>query len=246
MSFKAYNELAWVDEILTDQESYQVETSVYINQIKKPINKDNITILHLGCGAGGHDYHFKKKFEVTGLDISPGMLEIARRVNPEVDYHLGDMRDFEFARCFDVVIIPDSIAYMSNLIDLRKVLVNAKKHLLTGGVIIIVANIKDNFRNSNFVYTGQTGDIDVTLFENNHIISASSYEATLFYLIRQGTEKNIYVETHTLGLFSYQEWLDLLTDMDLEISEFDMNHLYDEFLKDDGEYNLKVFVCKKR
>ncbi len=242
MSFKAYNELAWVDEILTDQESYRTETSVYINQIKKRIHKDKITMLHLGSGAGGHDYHFKKEFEVTGLDISPGMLEIARSVNPEIDYHLGDMRDFEFDRYFDVVIIPDSIAYMSNLMDLRKVLGNAKKHLLTGGMIIIVANVKEGFQNNNFVYTGKTEDIDVTLFENNHIISDSNYEATLFYLIRIGEEKNVYVETHTLGLFRYQEWLDVFKEFGFIVEELDMNHLYDDYLLDDGEYNLKVFI----
>lgn len=41
-------------------------------------------MLHLGCGAGGHDFHFNQHFAVTGVDLSDGMLELAKKRNPEV------------------------------------------------------------------------------------------------------------------------------------------------------------------
>jgi len=40
--------------------------------------------------------------------------------------------------------------------------------LKPGGVLLIVANIKEEFRENNFVYTGSKGDVEVTIFENNY------------------------------------------------------------------------------
>jgi SAM-dependent methyltransferase len=245
MGFKAYNELAWVDEILGTKESYQEEANVYIQEILKVLDKEDISMLHLGCGAGGHDYHFKQVFKVTGVDISPGMLERAILLNPEVDYLLKDMRDFKIEKKYDVVIIPDSIAYMTSLEDLRKTISNANQHLMPGGLLIIVANIKEDFKENNFVYTGKKDDTHITLFENNHQISSSNYEATLFYLIRQGNKKRVYQETHLLGLFTRLEWINIFDEYSFMVNELDMNHLYNQYLLEDSDYFLKVFILQK-
>ena len=245
MGFKAYNELAWVDEILGTKESYQEEANVYIQEILKVLDKEDISMLHLGCGAGGHDYHFKQVFKVTGVDISPGMLERAILLNPEVDYLLKDMRDFKIEKKYDVVIIPDSRAYMTSLEDLRKTISNANQHLMPGGLLIIVANIKEDFKENNFVYTGKKDDTHITLFENNHQISSSNYEATLFYLIRQGNKKRVYQETHLLGLFTRLEWINIFDEYSFMVNELDMNHLYNQYLLEDSDYFLKVFILQK-
>jgi trans-aconitate methyltransferase len=36
-------------------------------------------------------------FQVTGLDLSPTMLDLAATLNPECDFVKGDMRDFSSA-----------------------------------------------------------------------------------------------------------------------------------------------------
>jgi len=66
VDWKAYNELAWTDTILASPENYQEEASFYIKILKKNMSKHPATMLHLGCGAGGHDFHFKKHFKLTG------------------------------------------------------------------------------------------------------------------------------------------------------------------------------------
>jgi len=48
--------------------------------------------LDVACGTG----HFLSKFPQAaraGLDVSPDMLEIARKANPGVTFHQGDFRD---------------------------------------------------------------------------------------------------------------------------------------------------------
>ena len=125
MNWMAYNKLAWTDDILAPPETYEEETLIYVEAIKSRISVQNVTMLHLGCGAGGHDFHFKKHFSVTGADISEGMLALAKKRNPEVTYVKGDMRTIDLNRKFDVVVIPDSIMYMTTLEDLKKTIMNA-------------------------------------------------------------------------------------------------------------------------
>lgn len=86
--------------------------------------------------------------------------------------------------------------------------------------------------------------IHITVFENNHIISDTTYEATIVYLIRQNSKQNIYHEVHTLGLFSYNDWLTILKENNLKADEIQMNHLYDKYLLEDRQYKLKIFAGK--
>jgi SAM-dependent methyltransferase len=199
-------------------------------------------MLHLGCGAGGHDYHFKKHFQITGIDISEGMLGIAGETNPEVKYIQADMRTVHLSRKFDAVIIPDSIMYMTTLADLKKAISNSVRHLKPGGVFLVTTHMKEDFQNNNFAYSGENKDIHITVFENNHIVSDTTYEATIVYLIRQKGKLHIYNEIHTLGLFPYIDWLKIFKDNNLKIDEFKIDHLYDKYLLEDGRYKLKIFT----
>lgn len=242
LNWKVYNELAWTENILAGPESYKDEAMTYIKAIKRYISILSPTMLHFGCGAGGHDFHFKKHFEVSGVDLSDGMLNLAKMRNPEVKYINGDMRTVDLKKKFDIVIIPDSIAYMTTFEDLLVAMENAVSHINPKGVILIVAHMKEDFMNNNFVYTGTDNNTHITVFDNNHIISESTYEATMIYLIWANSEKTIYHETHTLGLFTYDQWMNIFTKCGLIMDEMNLNDLYDKYLLDKGEYKLKLFV----
>ncbi len=242
MNGKSYNELAWTESIIAGPETYQKEALWYVNLLSRDITKTPAKMLHLGCGAGGYDYHFKKYFLITGVDLSEEMLKIAKRRNSEVTYLKGDMRTVSLGEKFDVVIIPDSIMYMTSIADLNKTISNAVHHLKPGGIFLVVTHLKEDFQENNFVYTGKREDIHITLFENNHIVSENTYEASLIYLIRQGGKLNIYHEVHTLGLFSHNTWMDIFKRNHLEVSEINLDHLYDKYLLGEGQYRLKVFT----
>jgi ubiquinone/menaquinone biosynthesis C-methylase UbiE len=55
-------------------------------------------IVDVGCGTGGHALRLAKLgYEVTGIDISPTMLEIARQKNKDgkIKFIRGDMRKLD-------------------------------------------------------------------------------------------------------------------------------------------------------
>jgi SAM-dependent methyltransferase len=245
--WRAYSELAWTEPIIAPPEEYVEETELFSKIIKEHSKIKPKTLLHLGCGAGGNDYTFKKHFKVTGVDISEDMLEIARNYNPEVTYLHGDMRTVKLYECFDVVAIPDSIGYMTTVEDLKSAIITAYNHLKPGGVLLIVANIKEEFTENNFVYTGSKGDVEITVFENNYIPDPdrTTYEATVIYLIRHKGKLEIHTDCHIIGLFKLDTWLDLLKEAGLEVKQVKIEHSYDRFVLGEGKYPLLMFICVK-
>lgn len=243
----SYSDLAWTESIITSPGDYADETGFYVNIIKENSEIETKTLLHLGCGAGGNDYIFKNHFKVTGVDISEEMLGIAKKINPEVNYLHGDMRSIDLKECFDAVAVPDSIDYMATLPELEIAIGTACKHLKPGGVLLIVAKTREEFRENNFCYTGAKDDVEITIFENNYIPKPyrSTYEATLVYLIRKEGKLSIYTDWHTLGLFSQTVWLSLIRGAGLEVKQMRLDGAYDRFILGEGEYPMQVFVGVK-
>ncbi|MFC2052387.1 class I SAM-dependent DNA methyltransferase [Chloroflexota bacterium] len=244
----AYSNLAWTEHIIAPPDEYAEETELLVNTIKQHSIIEVKTLLHLGCGAGGNDYTFKRHFKVTGVDICENMLEIARDLNPEAVYHQGDMRTIELGECFDAVVAPESIDYMRTKNGLYSAMMTAQKHLKPGAVFLVVANTAERFNQNNFVYTGSRGGIEITLFENNHkpVYPGTTYEATLIYLIRHKGKLEIYNDRHILGLFKLETWLDLFKKAGFNtINQSSMDHTYDRFIVGEGKYPRSMFVCRK-
>lgn len=242
MSWKVYNELAWTDALLSSADDYQYETDMYVQWLKEYAERPLENVLHLGCGAGGHDMFFKRFFNVTGVDVSDGMIKEAEKTNPEVNYMKGDMRSLDLAEKFDAVVIPDSIMYQAEIEDVERTIQTAVDHLLPGGCLLIVTHTKEQFQNNQFSYTGFDDKTHITLFEDNFIVSESTYEAVFVYLIRQNNELSIYEEVHTLGIFPKNDWLQLFKRHHMQVIVKALTDLYDSYLQNDGEYPLSVMI----
>jgi ubiquinone/menaquinone biosynthesis C-methylase UbiE len=79
-------------------------------------------VLDLGCGTGIVARLLRERLggaaRIVGLDINPGMLAVARRIAPELDWQQGDAAALPFGdRSFDVVLsqqmlqfVPDKVA----------------------------------------------------------------------------------------------------------------------------------------
>jgi SAM-dependent methyltransferase len=243
----SYGDLAWTESIIAPPEHYTELADIYVKFIRDHAGTGARSLLHLGCGAGGLDHTFKRHFAVTGVDLSPAMLEIARQVNPEITYLQGDMRSIDLAQRFDVVAIPDSIDYMVTLADLRSAITTSARHLEPGGVLLVVGKLREEFRDNNFCYTGAKGGVEITIFENNHVSrhDPSTYQATLVYLVRQHDELSIHTDCHTLGLFSRAEWLEVFGSAGLEVQLTRLDGVYEPFILNEGEYPMQVLVGVK-
>jgi SAM-dependent methyltransferase len=74
-------------------------------------------VLDVGCGTGVLAREAAVRVgpsgRVTGLDLNEGMLAVARRLRPEIDWRKGDALDLPFAeRAFDVVVSQFALMFL--------------------------------------------------------------------------------------------------------------------------------------
>ena len=184
------------------------------------------TLLHLGCGGGHLDFTLKKYFQITGVDLSEGMLSLASRLNPEVAYLPGDMRTIRLAEQFDAVIIADSINYMLSVNDLKSGFKTAYEHLRPGGIFCTYAEMtRENFKQNKTECTLHQGNgIEVAFIENAYDPDAadSTYEYNFIYLIRERGKLRIERDQHRMGIFDLETWRSTLKETGFQVAEVDI------------------------
>jgi SAM-dependent methyltransferase len=102
--------------------------------------KTRRTALDVGCGSGGRmiDRLPSAGFQVTGLDVSRGMLDRARARHPSVESVHDDVAEWTPPRAYDLVLAWDSIfhlPYASHTLVLGKLC----GCLADGGVLLFTA-----------------------------------------------------------------------------------------------------------
>jgi len=138
--------LYFYSESLTDE-----RTDLEVDALVRLLNLDRPKkILDLACGFGRHTNRLAKfGHEMTGVDITPGFLELARHAALEqgvkVRYLQNDMRTIKFDNEFDcVLLLFTAFGYFSDEENLQ-VLVNAKNALIPGGALIFDISNRDTF-----------------------------------------------------------------------------------------------------
>lgn len=117
------------------------QKAVFLKSLIKKRSPTATTLLELACGTGAVLRHFAGDFDVCGLDLSAGMLSVARKRLPKVPLFRQDIRKFSVPRSFDVILcVYDSINHLSNFNDWRKVFARVKHHLNERGVFIFDVN----------------------------------------------------------------------------------------------------------
>lgn len=72
------------------------------------------SVLEVGCGTGHLLSHLRPSRGI-GIDISPGMIGIAKEMNPEFEFHVMDAEDMKLNEKFDFIIMSDTIGYLEDV-----------------------------------------------------------------------------------------------------------------------------------
>ncbi|MGP6147029.1 class I SAM-dependent methyltransferase [Jeotgalibaca sp. A122] len=96
-------------------------------------------VLELAVGTGRIAIPLAERgFQVTGMDISEGMLQELHKKSDRVKTLVGDMRNVAVDAQFDLVyLIFNGITYALTLDDQVATIQNAARHLRSGGVLVI-------------------------------------------------------------------------------------------------------------
>ncbi|MGC1419707.1 MAG: class I SAM-dependent methyltransferase [Acidimicrobiales bacterium] len=105
------------------------------------------SVLELGCGTGAILAGLGSGFAVTGLDLSPEMLDYATRRCPSARLHLGDMTSFSLSEKFDVVLcVFDTLNHVETFVGWQSVFEGVRHHLHAHGIFIFDVNTLGRLR----------------------------------------------------------------------------------------------------
>ena len=234
MNLQLYNELAGWWPVFSPPRAYRREATHFGRVLRKATKPPPRTLLELGSGGGNSASYLKSQFEMTLVDISPRMLRVSRRLNPECRHVKGDMRTLRLGRLFDAVFVHDAICHMTTESDLLAVIQTAFEHCRPGGAALFVPDFVRETLTEGTDEGGsdaEHGSVRFLQWVLDPDPTDTTYDVDFAVLIRDG-EGRVRVEHdhHVLGIFPRKRWLQLLRDVGFKARVIRHERLRDAFL----------------
>jgi SAM-dependent methyltransferase len=235
---KLYDELADWWPLFSAVEDYAEEAAFFTRVLNDACQPPPRTVLELGSGGGNNASHMKRSFAMTLVDPSQQMLGVSRKLNPECEHRLGDMRTLDLGRTFDAVFVHDAVMYMTSAADLNAAMRTAYRHCRPGGVALFVPDcVRETFASetSHGGHDGADGrslrylewtvdpDPNDTKFRTDYIVA----------MRERGGEVRVLHDSHLEGLFPRADWMRMLREVGFEPSTLT------------DEWGRELFVAKR-
>jgi ubiquinone/menaquinone biosynthesis C-methylase UbiE len=130
------------------------------------------TVADVGCGAGRVTAHLRQLgVDAFGIDLSPGMIEVARRDYPGVLFEVGSMTDLGLADAsmtglvawYSLIHVPDD--------EIRAVLAHFRRVLCPGGPLLLSFHVGDESTLKTQGYGGHAMRIYVHRRQHDQMIA---------------------------------------------------------------------------
>jgi SAM-dependent methyltransferase len=147
-------------------------------------------VADVGCGPGHiARYLHDRGISVVGIDLSEGMVSCAARLNPGLDFRVGDMRDLPLpsASLAGLVAFYSIVHFAPH--DLRDVMRSLRRVLTPGGLALVAFHIGNETVHLDELF-GAPVDLDFRFHDPRIVIDAMRREglATLEHVEREPYE----------------------------------------------------------
>ena len=137
------------------------------DKFSKLISNPKASVLEIGCGPGNISKYLLTKnpvLKIKAIDISPNMIDLARKNNPTAEFVIMDSREIaNLNDKFDAIICGFCIPYLSES-DCLKLISDSEK-LLNNFGILYISFVAGNYENSGY-QTGSHGDRTYFYYHN--------------------------------------------------------------------------------
>ncbi|MBZ9626236.1 class I SAM-dependent methyltransferase [Clostridium sp. FP2] len=215
-------------------------SSKYTDLISNVIETYNLnvhSILDVACGTGILASElYSRNFEVSGIDISEDMINVARKNAKGINFHVADISDFTFDKRFQMITCAfDSINYLTCDVKMEKTLRNILLHLDDNGVFIFDINTPTLYEERHFGIIDRSFDEikfkQILEYDKEHKIGKTIFDF--------GNNES---ETHIQKAYSVDEM-----DKFLLKSGFEIINRYKDFnLSPIDDKAYKIFYVVKR
>lgn len=209
--------------------------------------KGKCDILELGCGTGRFSRILAADgYSVTGLDLSENMINMAKKnkFDIPVQYYVGDMRNFELNKKYDVVVsVCDSVNYLLNEDELESTFLSVKKHLKSNGLFIFDLKTESYYEKlGDNIFSDEIEKVQY-FWENDYDKETRNNNYYISFFVKKGWLYRKIVEEHIQHAFIHDEIENAALRAGLRIRDImyiDMKKEAD-FNKDRVYYILEVF-----
>ena len=231
---KLYDELADWWPVFSDPAHYRAEVAHFGRVLRGSTRPAPRTLLELGSGGGNSALHLKKRFAMTLVDISPRMLRVSRKANPECEHVRGDIRTVRLGRTFDAVYVHDAICHMTTERDLKAVMRTAYEHCRPGGAALFVPDFVRETFEEGVDHGGSDSErgsvrflqwiVDPNPRDNTYVV-----DFAILMRDRRGRVRVAH-DRHLLGLFPRARWLRLLREVGFKPRVLSDSEIRDAFV----------------
>lgn len=132
-------------------------------------------VVDVGCGPGRITAHLRDLgLDASGIDLSPVMVELARKERPDMRFEVGSMTDLALsdgsvaglAAWYSIIHVPDD--------DLDSVLIEFRRVLRPGGLLLLGFHVGDTSRLKTEGYGGHPMRVYVHRRQPHHVAARLS------------------------------------------------------------------------
>ena len=218
--YDGFFEQEWLDEIaLAREQERTAQEAEFI--VEKLALEPGAHVLDLACGHGRITLELARRgYRVTGLDLSPRSLELAReaaeREDLEIEWIQADMRDVPEGATFDAVVnVFTSFGYFEEEGENERVLAVVARVLRPGGALLIetinLLGLAGRYRDRRWE-TLETG----TLYLDEHEFDflAGRNRARWIFIRPDGTRSEL---VHSVRIYTPHELVSMIERAGLQV-----------------------------
>jgi SAM-dependent methyltransferase len=178
-------------------------------------------LLILACGTGGHIPYFKDDYNVSGLDLSEDMLDVAKKKFPGQKFYLGNLIDFRLEADFDAMVcLYGSVGFVKTVGNLRACMKSIAAHLRPNGLALITPwSTAEDFQDLIVVDAIDRPDLKIARMEQVRLKEPKTVEVTFHHLLGKDNDVTYHKQSMEIGLFSREEYTSAMTDAGLQVVE---------------------------
>jgi SAM-dependent methyltransferase len=196
----------------------------YLQRILEHYKYEPKTVLDLCCGTGTVSLILAKMgYQVSGIDISAGMIEYARSKAAGqglyVDFYVQDAAELRLGKRFDLVVsLFDSLNYILDAAALQNAFYRVYEHLQPGGLFIFDMNTELALA-GRFFDQNNLGSGAPVIYEWRSTYDCDTRMCTVhmsFIYRRRGEEKHVRI-VHYQRAYGVDEITDMLRSAGLDV-----------------------------
>jgi SAM-dependent methyltransferase len=170
-------------------------------------------VLDVCCGSGHVTRELARRgYRVTGVDASAGLIAIAKREMPDVDWRVGDARSIHLEKQYDAALSTfDSFNHVLACEELQQIFESVRGVLRSGGLFVFDMNLDEAYRTDAQRWIVDVNDTTVSLVRGSYQPSSKRACTELIWFVknevddfwrqhRSAVEQRSYTQTEILAV----------------------------------------------